>query len=81
MIPYNTKPLILYVISLDTILGGIIIWLQSLQHGFSNILSILLSLAGLVISYYTIINLKLKNRSHHLDNAIKEIDLKKKNGN
>lgn len=78
MIPYNTKPLILYVISLDTILASIVIWLQTLSHSMSDILSILVGLAGVIVSYFTIVNLMLKNRAQRLDNAIKEIDLKNK---
>ena len=77
MIPYNIKGLLLYVLSLNTILTSVVLWLQNLKGGISDVLSILVGIAGLIISYYTIQRLRLDIREKRLINAIKKIELDK----
>ena len=76
---FNTiKSTITYVISLDIILGAISYWAYSFGNTISNVLAILVSSAGLVISYYTIRHIIEKIKLTRIERKLKEIEFQDK---
>jgi hypothetical protein len=76
MLP-NTTSIILFTSSLEIMLGMTIVWLQKLNHTFSNIASIALTISGVIIAYYTILHLRERWIGQKLDNKLKRKELEK----
>lgn len=74
MLP-NTTSIILFASSLEIMLGMTVVWLQKLNHTFSNVASVTLSFAGLIIAYYTILHLRERWIGQKLDNELKRKQL------
>jgi K+ transporter len=77
MIFSTIKSSIIYVTCLNVILGSIVQWLVSFSNSVSNLLAYGVSIAGIVLTYYTIIHIKTKIRGQRLDNKLKEKELNK----
>lgn len=77
-VPHSIKAIIAFVFSLDVILTSIVIWLQKLNHFMSDWLSVFVTCAGLVVTYYTIIHIKEKIQGQKLDNIIKRLDIEER---
>jgi hypothetical protein len=73
--PHTIKGVISLVLSVDTILMLSIAWLQKLNHGLSDVASLALAIAGVVVTYYTSLHIKAKWQGQQLDNEIKKIEL------
>lgn len=78
MLPTDIKGIVLYITSLEVILGLSISWLQKLNHALSDVASMALAVSGVVIAYYTILHIKEKVIGQRLDNEIKKFELKSK---
>lgn len=63
-------------LSLNVILFFNVAWLQDVNNGFKDIGSTLLTLAGIVLTYFTILHVREQYRGKRLDNTIKKIELK-----
>lgn len=76
MIPNNPKGMLLLISSIETVLTMTILWLQQINAWFSDAASLLLTGAGVVIAYYTILKLREDYRGKKLDNIIKNLEIK-----
>ena len=75
MIPTTQTGVILVTTSIEVVLSMTIIWLQKLNHSLSNISSVVLAIAGMVIAYYTVLHLREKWIGQKLDNQLKRKQL------
>lgn len=78
MIFSTIKSSLLYIISMDIVLGAIAVWLQSFGNMASNLVSFFVACAGLVLSIYTIVHIRVKIKGNRLDNKLKELDIQAK---
>lgn len=72
----NKKSIILFTSSIQLVLLLTIGWLQRLNHALSNVSSVLLTIAGVILAVITILHLREKWIGQKLDNELKRKQLK-----
>jgi len=74
----SIKGLTVYIASLDVILFTSAKWLSSFNNYASNIVAYAVSVAGVVLTYYTVLHIREKLRGQKLDNEIKAFEVRAK---
>jgi di/tricarboxylate transporter len=77
-IPDQIRGLIAYIVSLDVVLAAVTMWLQSFGNTTSNAISMLVALAGLVITALTGVKIWENIKIARIERKIKELELKEK---
>ena len=78
MIFSTIKNTILFITSFDVVLAGLAVWSTTFNTHLGDAQALIISIGGLIMTYFTIQHLRAKIKSTKLDNRLKEIEIEQK---
>jgi len=77
MVFENIKSTVLFITSFDIVLGGIVIWSSTFNTAMGDLQALVISIGGIIMTYFTVQHLIAKIKSAKLDNELKELEIKR----
>ena len=77
MIFENIKSTVLFITSFDVVLAGIALWSANFGTTMGDLQALIVSVGGVIMTYFTIQHLRVKIKAVKLDNKLKELEIKK----